>query len=83
MEQSLFVRYSEGGRWHIAQSNEPLPTDRVGDVYLARCWRWVSVDDVRRFGSLAGGPRSNEEVCQSCLDAPLTPDSLVVARVSE
>jgi hypothetical protein len=83
MPAPLFVRYSQEGRWHIVQSNEPLPTDRRGDVYLAKCWRWIGVDDAARHGSLAGGPRSNEDVCQSCLGAPLTPDSLVAGRVSE
>lgn len=80
MKTPVFVRYSSGGRWHIAQSNDPLLTDRIGEIYLARCWRWIGVDDARRHGSLVGGPRSNEDVCQSCLDAPLTPDSVVADR---
>ena len=79
MEMPLFVRYSESSRWHIVQSNDPMLTDRLGDVYLARCWRWISVDDARVHGSLVGGPRSNEDVCQTCLDAPPSPDSVAQA----
>ena len=83
MAAPLYVRYSHDSRWHIVQSNDPLPTDGFGDVYLARCWRWIGVDDAAKHGSLIGGPRSNEDVCQSCLDAPLTPDSVVAGSLSE
>src|SRR4051794_29824723 len=68
--KQLFVRYSAEGMWHIAQSPDPVQGDDLGDVYLTRCWRWVSARDAAEHGWKLGGPSSNVDVCKSCLDAP-------------
>lgn len=70
----LFIRYSSEGVWYIAQSKDPVKAEDLGDVYLAKCWRWISSRDAAEHGWRLGGPSSNEDVCKSCLDAPDSPE---------
>jgi hypothetical protein len=57
-----------GGVWHIAVGGTVVGP-QLGEVFLAKCYRWIDARTTRRRGIHRGALRTGEHLCLSCQKA--------------